>query len=135
MPTTITFAKVQDYLDALLSTANGNIGNSPHDAFWRTMTYVEFTTGNVPFTGCHGQPIKIIDPTDNGITDPNLQLKSPFYLVLLPPSFCSKNQMPSGGAFATDPGYTATLPDGTVITGQKILDNIREWLVNGFPVR
>jgi hypothetical protein len=42
-------------------------------------------------------------------------------------------QMPRTGPFVTDPGYSLTLGDGTIISGQKLLDDIHEWLAAGAP--
>ena len=45
-----SFAEVQQFITSVL-TQNGQMGdvaNAPHAAFWNTMTYQQFTTGNVP---------------------------------------------------------------------------------------
>lgn len=45
-----TFAEVQQFIDQVL-TQNGEVGavsNAPHRSFWTTLSYQEFTTGNVP---------------------------------------------------------------------------------------
>jgi hypothetical protein len=41
--------------------------------------------------------------------------------------------MPDGGKFVTEAGYQVALVDGTIVTGQRILDDVRQWLANGFP--
>jgi hypothetical protein len=45
-----SFAQVQAFIDQVL-TQNDNIAsvpNAPHRSFWRTLTYEQFTTDNVP---------------------------------------------------------------------------------------
>lgn len=123
MPTSITFANIQDYLDAILIQALGDIDASPHLRFW-DVAYQDFVSGSIPGTLNHGNPIPIIDPAD--------PTKSAFLLILKAP-WEGKRQMPAGGLLVTAPGYKTTLPDGTEITGEKILTNIEEWLGNGFP--
>jgi len=49
MPLT-SFKDVQDFVDSVL-TQNGELGGAafaPHRAFWKTMSYEAFVTGNVP---------------------------------------------------------------------------------------
>ncbi len=131
MATTMTFAKVRSYLNAILRAPGlqGDINNSPHGAFWDTMSYSEFVNGAVPGgarTTCQGQPTPIIDK--------NNPAQSPLYLILTQPNgFCGMPQMPEFGPFITDPGYQTTLPDGTPITGDEIRQGLLEWLTNGFP--
>jgi hypothetical protein len=38
------------YIDSILTQNNeaGGVPGAPHKNFWRTLSYVEFTTGNVP---------------------------------------------------------------------------------------
>jgi hypothetical protein len=45
-----TFADVQNFIDQVLNAngQTGGLGASPHGAFWRTMKYDDFVTGNVP---------------------------------------------------------------------------------------
>ena len=126
MPTAMTFPKVQTYLDAILGHAIGDdISLSPHKQFWRTMNYQQFTTGNVPNQMCQGQPIKIINDAD--------PTRSPFFLILQG-GWCNKRQMPpDDDPKIKDLAYHVTLPDGTAISGQSMLDDIESWLKNGFP--
>ena len=51
-----SFVDVQRFIDQILTQNNeqGDIPNSPHKAFWSTLTYDRFVNGNVP-----------------GVTDPN----------------------------------------------------------------
>jgi len=151
MPTTLTFAHIQSYLDAILTKASGDITVSPHGRFWREkldgspITYQEFVDGVVPgaddpnsSTACAGTPV------------PNINKASPsetaFYEILKG-RICdgSLPRMPKGGTFVfakdangnvtSTPTYDVSLPDGSVVqmTGVQIMDNIGEWLANGFP--
>jgi hypothetical protein len=131
MATTMTFAKVRAYLNAILRAPNlqGDITNSPHGGFWDTMSYSEFVNGVVPGgrqTECNGQATPIIDKVSPE--------KSPLYLILTQADgFCAMPQMPEFGPFITDSGYQTTLPDGTPIAGEEIRKGLLEWLTNGFP--
>jgi hypothetical protein len=119
----IRFSDIKTYLTAIAKKAQTPIGASPHKAFWEGMDRAAFTTGTVPHVGV---PIMNIDEP----------LKSPIFVVLTDKNGLESAgipQMPEGGDFVTDPGYKATLPDGTEITGQQIIDNMKEWLTNGFP--
>src|SRR6059058_4387668 len=123
MPTNVHFSTIRAYLDGILTNAVGDIASSPHGKFWNT-TYNDFVNGTVPGTHCQGQPIPLIEKSDPG--------NSAFFLILQH-SWCNKPQMPAGGAFVTEAGYRVTLADGTTVTGEKILSDIHEWLLNGFP--
>ena len=60
--------------------------------------------------------------------------KCPLLQALTTPlGWCNKRQMPRGGPFVTATGYSATLQDGTVVTGTKIVDDITWWLTHGMP--
>jgi hypothetical protein len=129
--TDITFSDIKIYLDAILNKT-GLVGN-PHQSFWN-IPYIDFVTGNIPHVKCNGNPIPIINRTIDPVTGKPDPLKSPFYLILIDPNgFCEKPQMPAGGPFITEANYQITLPDGNVLTGQQIQDNIKSWLSNGFP--
>jgi hypothetical protein len=45
--------------------------------------------------------------------------------------FCQKDQMPPGGPFVSEEGYSIKLEDGTVVTGAKIISDLHDWLKNG----
>ncbi len=124
MPTQIKFV-IQAYLNAIAGKAQLDAEDSDHGTFWK-VSYNDFKNGVVPGIKCQGNPIPLIDKQDPG--------NSAFYLVLTgDKKYCSKPQMPKTGPYVTDPNYTATLADGTVVTGTKILVDIHEWLTNGFP--
>jgi hypothetical protein len=131
MPTSITFAKVKSYLNALADNPDNNpIDASPHGRFWNNKTRDEFVASTIPNVSCHGQPIPAIDQSNL----PGSAIQSPFLSILINPTgFCQKRQMPGGGPFMTDPGYQVTLADGSIVTGQQIQNDLREWLSNGFP--
>jgi hypothetical protein len=48
MATFNNYADVQAGLDAFVSQAGVNPLGAPHGAFWQTLSYTEFTTGDVP---------------------------------------------------------------------------------------
>jgi hypothetical protein len=122
----ISYGRLIAYLDAIADKGINDTANAPHDRFWKGMTRDQFVNGSVPEVHCHGADIPIVDHGD--------PTSSAFFLVLKDPaSFCNKPRMPKGGPLITDPGYTATLADGTRVTGQQIQDDILEWLQNGFP--
>jgi hypothetical protein len=131
MSTNITFAHVQDYLNAIADNPDNNpIDVSPHRRFWNGKKRDEFVASNVPNVTCHGAPIPVID--QNNLPDSAIQ--SPFFFILTSQNgFCQKRQMPGGGPFIIDPGYQVTLANGTVVTGQQIQNDLRDWLANGFP--
>jgi hypothetical protein len=122
MPTTIHYADILNYLTAIANKANNPIGDSPHGAWWSGLSYNDFLTGQIPN----------VDSVN--IMDSNTPLQSAFYLILTnTDGFQGFNQMPDGGPYITDAGYTSTLPDNTTISGQQIQANIESWLNNNFP--
>jgi len=68
-----SFVDVQNFIDRILTANSESSGvpASPHDAFWRNLTYAQFVTGNVPnVTDPNtGQPMPILvkgnSPTSN----------------------------------------------------------------------
>ena len=130
MPTNMTFAKVQAYLNAIADNPNNtmSINGSPHGRFWN-VSYELFTTGNVPggdLVQCNNAPIPIIDR--------NHPEQSPFFLILSSAAgFCNISQMPLGGPYITDADYQVTLADGEVVTGQQIAADLFSWLTNHYP--
>jgi hypothetical protein len=120
--TVVKFQDIKNYLTAIAKKANGSIDDSPHGAFWDTDCQT-FTTATVP--GFNDVPI----------LDKANPVQSPFFVILINKTGIPKvrKQMPAGGPFLTDPNYTATLADGTTVSGQKIIDDMKEWLSNGFP--
>src|SRR5215471_6296954 len=43
-----SYADVQNHLNTVIARLGSNIGGAPHGAFWNTMSYQEFISGNVP---------------------------------------------------------------------------------------
>jgi hypothetical protein len=119
----ITFRRLQEYLNAIAAHANLDAANSAHGVFWNT-TYDAFKNGVVPHKRCGGQPVPILDPVD--------KVNSAFAQILRG-GWCGMPQMPKTGPFATDPGYSVTLADGSTVTGQQILNDIYDWLAAGAP--
>jgi hypothetical protein len=128
---TIGFARLQEYLDLIVSTEGGNIGAAPHRRFWSS--YQNLTTQPLPRPQCQGQniyPIKYIDASKTKVDADN----SPLYAILTNSAgFCQKPQMPPGGPFITDVTYSGKLSDGTVVTGPQIVQDIHDWLAAGAP--
>jgi hypothetical protein len=125
MSTQIKFKQIQSYLDAIAANANLDVVGSPHKSFWN-VPYTNFINGVIPKTKCKANPIPIINRQD-----PENSL---FYVILTnAQGFCNIVQMPPTGPYITDAGYSVTLPDGTVVTGAKIQQDIHEWLTNGYP--
>lgn len=131
MPTTMTFSKVQAYLDAIadknIAENNGDVANSPHGRFWK-VKYKEFTSQNVPGGArveCNGKPTPIIDQQNPG--------QSAFYIILTNTAgYCGNPQMPEGGPWITDDGYEVNV-DGSPVKGSKIQADLLEWLTNSYP--
>jgi hypothetical protein len=122
------FSDIQNILDAIAANDTQNpLSTAPHNTdsgapFWRqTGTYAQdynlFTTGTVPNFG---------DP----IMDSTTPLQSLFYQMLMGTG--PGPQMPLGGPYITDAGYTANV-DGTSMSGQDINNTLQSWLTNGFP--
>jgi hypothetical protein len=119
----ITFVRLQSYLTAIASKANLDAANAGHGVFWN-VSYQDFLNGNVPNKKCNLQPVPIINQADK---------PSSAFNQILRAGWCGMPKMPKTGPFATDAGYTVTLSDGTDVTGQKILQDIQEWLEAGAP--
>jgi hypothetical protein len=119
----ISFAQVQSYLNAIATKANLDAGNARHGVFWHS-SYHDFINGTVPNKQCNGEPVPIIDP-DN-------KLDSAFYRILQA-GWCGMPEMPKTGPFVTDIGYSVELSDGSEVSGDKLLEDIREWLAAGAP--
>jgi hypothetical protein len=128
---TVAFARLQEYLDLIVSTAGANIANSPHKRFWST--WQTLTQQALPRPKCNGQdiyPVKYIDAQDKTVDADN----SPLYVILTNATgFCGKPQMPAGGPYITDAGYTLTLSDNSVVTGAQVAQDIHDWLSAGAP--
>jgi hypothetical protein len=137
MPT--KYSDVVMYLDAIANNANGDVASAPHGYWWHVnqdinqapLAYNDFVTGTVfGVTGSSGNPIPIIG-TDSKQTDP---LQSEFYILLSTPNGSGGfPQMPKGGPFITDAGFSVTLSDNATVTGAQIMTNLEEWLGHGYP--
>jgi hypothetical protein len=126
MATTFKFSDIQNILDAI-ANKNGSIGNSPHGVFWRQTgnyanDYKLFVTGQVPNVGLP-------------IMDAKTPLNSNFFVILTNPNGLSGPgipQMPEGGPYVTDAGYSA-LVNNVTMTGTQIVAAMTSWLNSGFP--
>jgi hypothetical protein len=64
MATLKNYADVQAALNAFVKQAGVAPGLAPHHIFWNTLTYEQFTTGNVPGV-THNGPWKILEIGDS----------------------------------------------------------------------
>ena len=65
MATFNNYADVQAGLDAFVNQAGVNISGAPHGAFWQSMDYTEFTTGDIPNVLSGGPwPVLVIGHSD-----------------------------------------------------------------------
>jgi hypothetical protein len=114
-----TFADVQQFITKVL-TDNGEIGGvpgSPHQAFWNTLTYQQFTTGNVPgVKDDAGQPLPILVKGDSAHSNLILSLRGQG--PLFDPTTGSIGQMPANGP----PMFT-----------DDQIDSIAGWIDAGCP--
>jgi hypothetical protein len=127
---TITFARLQDYLDSIVRKAQGNLSGSPHKRFWTT--HDGLTKQPLPRVKCQDQPIFAVKFLDQKMTQVDAD-NSPLYLILTDRNgFCGKEEMPPGGPFIIDDDYSLTLTDGTtVVTGDQVKQDIHDWLAAG----
>jgi hypothetical protein len=124
MPTTVRYADILNYLMAIGNKANNPVSDAPHGEWWSGLSYKQFLSANV---------------LGVNVMDTDTPLQSAFYVILTnQKGYQGISQMPAQGTnppgpFITDTGYTATLSDGTTITGATIQANMESWLSNGFP--
>ena len=127
----ISFARLQEYLDLIVRKNGGDINAAPHRRFWSS--YQSLTAQPLPRPKCNGNdiyPVTYVDAAKTKVDADN----SPLYVILTDSrGFCGKEQMPPSGSFITDSGYSQTLSDGTVVTGDQIKQDIHDWLEAGAP--
>jgi hypothetical protein len=64
-----SYQAIQNFIDQVLQTnaESGGVKRSPHKAFWSTLSYQEFTQGNVPgVTDDKNNPVRILMPGNSG---------------------------------------------------------------------
>ena len=61
-----TYADVKQFISATLTAMGASALHAPHHEFWNTLSYTQFTTGNVPGVSDanSGQPLRICIPGD-----------------------------------------------------------------------
>jgi hypothetical protein len=127
---TIPFARLQEYLDLIVTKAGDDVTNAPHGRFWSSY---QSLTGTLPILKCQGQdiyPVKFLDAAKTQVDADN----SPLFVILTNGNgFCGREQMPPGGPFVNDPGYSLTLSDRTVVQGTQVVQDIHDWLAVGAP--
>jgi hypothetical protein len=128
---TISFTRLQEYLDLIVKQQGGHINNAPHHRFWDS--HLSLMTKPVQRPKCQGQdifPVKYLDEAKTQVDADN----SPLFLILTDSQgFCAKEQMPPGGPFITAGDYSLTLSDGTVVTGDQVKKDIHDWLAANGP--
>jgi hypothetical protein len=111
------------YLDGILQRNNeaGGVASSPHKNFWDTLTYQEFTTGNVPNVSFGPSPPYTVLVVGDAT-------KSNFVLALqgVGPLFDNNS-----GAFGQMPA-NANPPSMPFLTDAEI-QPIIDWINNGCP--
>lgn len=66
MATFNNYADVQAGLTAFVNAAGVNIQGAPHGEFWQSMTYTDFTTGNIPnVTPATPWPVLVVGDSAN----------------------------------------------------------------------
>jgi hypothetical protein len=127
----ISFVRLQEYLDLIVQKAGGNSAAAPHKRFWSS--YQNLTANPLPNPKCNGQnifPVKYSDPQHTAVDADG----SPMYIILTSAAgYCGRGQMPPGGPFITDAGYSVALSDGSTVTGAQIAQDIHDWLAAGAP--
>lgn len=119
MATINSYAELQQYLDNFLQTNNETPVGPPHKAFWDTMLYKDFISGNVPGIN---PPVKIL-VVGNGLGS-NLVQALMGVGPLFDPNSGKYGQMPANGPpYFQDAGPTP----GPLV--QPIID----WINNGCP--
>lgn len=127
----ISFARLQEYLDLIVQNASENAAAAPHKRFWSS--YQNLTATPLPNPKCNGQPIFPVKYIDEQHTAVDADGSPMFVILTSADGFCGRGQMPPGGPFITDSGYSLTLSDGSTTTGAQIVQDIHDWLVAGAP--
>jgi hypothetical protein len=119
MATVITsFAQLGQYIDGILAANGDSPVGGPHKQFWDTLSYQQFTTGNVP---------GIVDPTT----------KQPMKILVVGDSKASNLIMALAGTpntvFDPQTGTIGQMPEGgTAFTAAQIAP-IAAWIDAGCP--
>jgi hypothetical protein len=102
-PVLNSYGEVQQYLDNLIATLGSNIGGAPHGAFWKTMSFAQFTSGNVP--GVRGDwKVLVINSSKTSNIILALMGEAPFDGSIFP-------QMPADGPPFASPEQIQPLAD------------------------
>lgn len=56
-----SYVELLVYMNCLINQYETSIATVPHHAFWNTLTYEQFTTGNVPLPPQYPQDLKILE--------------------------------------------------------------------------
>jgi hypothetical protein len=114
MPVINSYAELGQYIDGILS-ANGDLPvGPPHKQFWDTMTYDDFTNGNVP-----------------GVVDPTTKL--PMKILVIGNSKASNLILALQGAPGTvfdpaNPKDIGPMPNGGTLFTSAQIQPIADWI-------
>jgi hypothetical protein len=118
--TSITsFAQLQSFINQVLTANNewAGVSDSPHLAFWTTLSYQQFVTSNVP-----------------GVTDPNTGSPMP---ILVKGSSATSNLILAlqgvGPDFGPDGGIGQMPSNGPPFFTTDQIASIAAWIDNGCP--
>jgi hypothetical protein len=95
-----SYADVQAFLDKFVADNNVRINSAPHGPFWRSMNYVQFTTGNIPNVGDPntGAPLPVM-VNGNSKQSNIIQALLGATGTIFDPNTGAIGQMPPGGPF------------------------------------
>jgi hypothetical protein len=119
MATINSFADLQKYLDNFLQNNSEWPVGPPHRDFWNTMSYNDFTTGNVPGVN---PPVRIL-VVGNGLQS-NLVQALMGVGQLFDPNSGTYGQMPANGPPFMQPAGPTPGP---------LVQPIIDWINNGCP--
>lgn len=113
-----SYAEVQAFLNDFVSSNGIPINFSPHGAFWKDMTYAQFTTGNIPNVSdpATGMPLKVMVMKDADHSNIIMALRGTKGTIF-DPDTGSIGQMPPSGPFMTS----------------SDIQRIADWINNGAP--
>jgi hypothetical protein len=112
-----SFAALQQFMNQIIAQNNegAELAASPHKGFWNTLTYAQFTTGNIP---------NVADPDGNlmPILVKGHSAQSNFIMAL----------SGTGPIFGPTGPYDQMPPTGTKFTADQI-QSIANWIDAGCP--
>jgi hypothetical protein len=91
-----SYGQAAAFITKILTDNNqfGAINGAPHKAFWNELSYLEFTTGNVPGVMNNGDPIRILIPGNSANSNLINALRG---TGIFDPNVGSEDRMPANG--------------------------------------